>query len=156
AQTVANQIAGGPKRKHRKRHGSGDEAPAETGERPRDAEAEQRAGQQTHSVPESLPDARIAEHGMEQPADPSVEGLEIEHLRSAFEPVTLHDDAIAESLVHPVVVAGRINPEATDRWNAAHQYEREPRDANQRARAADVAQPRRHRHEHGGSERGNR
>src|SRR5712691_4664264 len=35
-------------------------------------------------------------------------------------------------------------------------FEREPWDANQRARAADVAQPRRHRHEHGRSECGNR
>ena len=91
-------------------------APPKAGERSGDAKAEQRAGQQARPVPE--PFARRSNRRTPRGATRRSSGKTAgsrRRLRSAFQPVALHDDAVGEPLVHPVVVAGVVDDEAADR-----------------------------------------
>ena len=133
---------------HRERRNRRRQAPAETGECTRDASREQRARQQAPAVPEELPGARIAEHGVEQTRNPAIQRLKVENRRSTFEPVPLHDDAVAVPLVHPEVVAELVQAPQSDSRRRVDHDERQPRNADEQERPAQVPQPRRHGNQH--------
>ena len=93
------------------------------------------------------PHARIAEHQMQQAVHPAIKRLKVKLPRAAFEPVPLHDDAVAKALVHPEIVARRVPQEAADVSGVRRNDQREPGDADEHERAEHVLEARRHRHQ---------
>ena len=107
------------------------------------------ACQEAAGVPIELPHARIPEHCVQGAANPAIERLIIESLFAGFEPISKSINAVRRDLIGQPVVAPGVDAEAGDLVERQPPNERQPWDADQQKRAADVRSPphtRQHQH----------